>query len=162
MYIIHLRHKTRFIENFSTGWCFKKYIYIRSFDWYIFISWGWRQRSPREFRLQFFSQFELVWVSSKMAASIDGVLHESLQNAVKKSKVLIVGAGGIGCEILKNLVMTGFSDIEIVSLISAIHAFPNCRSWHNLQSTNAIFSMQNVMRFIARSEQCFYGQKFWR
>lgn len=51
-----------------------------------------------------------------MAANIYGVFRENLQNAILKSKVLVVGAGGIGCEILKNLVMTGFSDIEIVSL----------------------------------------------
>lgn len=52
-----------------------------------------------------------------MAANINGVFNENLQNAILQSKVLIVGAGGIGCEILKNLVMTGFMDIEIVSRI---------------------------------------------
>lgn len=51
-----------------------------------------------------------------MAANINGVFRESLQNAILKSKVLVVGAGGIGCEILKNLVMTGFTDIEIIDL----------------------------------------------
>lgn len=50
-----------------------------------------------------------------MAANINGVFRENLQNAILGSKVLIVGAGGIGCEILKNLVMTGFTNIEIVS-----------------------------------------------
>lgn len=54
-----------------------------------------------------------------MAANINGVFSESLQNAILQSKVLIVGAGGIGCEILKNLVMTGFNDIEIVSVIES-------------------------------------------
>ncbi|XP_015516725.1 SUMO-activating enzyme subunit 2 [Neodiprion lecontei] len=51
-----------------------------------------------------------------MAASISGVLDTDLQNAVLRSKVLVVGAGGIGCEVLKNLVMTGFTDIEIIDL----------------------------------------------
>lgn len=55
-----------------------------------------------------------------MATTMDGVLRPNLQNAIHKSKVLVVGAGGIGCEILKNLVLTGFSDIEIVSII---HSF---------------------------------------
>jgi molybdopterin/thiamine biosynthesis adenylyltransferase len=30
-------------------------------------------------------------------------------------KLLMVGAGGIGCELLKNLVLTGFKNIEVVS-----------------------------------------------
>ncbi|XP_016966363.1 SUMO-activating enzyme subunit 2 [Drosophila biarmipes] len=51
-----------------------------------------------------------------MAAAIDGVFPARLQELVKKSKVLVVGAGGIGCEVLKNLVLSGFTDIEIIDL----------------------------------------------
>ena len=39
-----------------------------------------------------------------------GLIH-SLQ-----SRVLMVGAGGIGCELLKNLVLSGFLDVHIVDL----------------------------------------------
>ncbi|KIW21474.1 hypothetical protein PV08_02054 [Exophiala spinifera] len=35
---------------------------------------------------------------------------------VKESRVLLVGAGGIGCELLKNLVLTGFGEIHIIDL----------------------------------------------
>lgn len=51
-----------------------------------------------------------------MAAEIQGVFRDDLRDLVAGSKLLVVGAGGIGCEVLKNLVMSGFKDIEIVSL----------------------------------------------
>lgn len=50
-----------------------------------------------------------------MAASLNGVFPTTLQEKIKSSKLLVVGAGGIGCEILKNLVLSGFPEIEIVS-----------------------------------------------
>ena len=49
-----------------------------------------------------------------MAASIDGVLNENVQEKVASSRILVVGAGGIGCELLKDLVLTGFCNIETV------------------------------------------------
>lgn len=33
-----------------------------------------------------------------------------------QARVLMVGAGGIGCELLKNLVLTGFGEIHMVDL----------------------------------------------
>ncbi len=42
-------------------------------------------------------------------------LVPDLAQKVAKSKLLMVGAGGIGCELLKNLVLSGFKDITIVS-----------------------------------------------
>ncbi|KAI9056052.1 hypothetical protein LZ554_000983 [Drepanopeziza brunnea f. sp. 'monogermtubi'] len=39
-----------------------------------------------------------------------------LNTMVKEAKILMVGAGGIGCELLKNLVLSGFGEIHIVDL----------------------------------------------
>ncbi|KAG6025315.1 hypothetical protein E4U40_002753 [Claviceps sp. LM458 group G5] len=43
-------------------------------------------------------------------------LGPSLNSAVKQARVLMVGAGGIGCELLKNLVLIGFGEVHIVDL----------------------------------------------
>eukprot|EP00002_Diphylleia_rotans_P019001 TRINITY_DN3674_c0_g1_i1.p1 TRINITY_DN3674_c0_g1~~TRINITY_DN3674_c0_g1_i1.p1 ORF type:complete len:479 (-),score=98.69 TRINITY_DN3674_c0_g1_i1:729-2129(-) len=44
------------------------------------------------------------------------VLGETLFQRVSSAKVLVVGAGGIGCELLKNLVLAGFTDIHVADL----------------------------------------------
>merc|ERR1740138_620106 len=44
------------------------------------------------------------------------ILGKERFEKVRAAKLLVVGAGGIGCELLKNLVLTGFKDIEVVDL----------------------------------------------
>lgn len=36
----------------------------------------------------------------------------------EQCKVLIIGAGGLGCEIVANLALTGFSDLHIIDMVS--------------------------------------------
>lgn len=62
-----------------------------------------------------------------MAAVASGVFEPTLQQKIDNSKILVVGAGGIGCEVLKNLVMSGFPDIEIVSI--ALNCFAICSNF---------------------------------
>jgi ubiquitin-like 1-activating enzyme E1 B len=50
---------------------------------------------------------------------LDGIqksLGKELMNQISSSKILLVGAGGIGCELLKNLALSGFKDVEVIDL----------------------------------------------
>lgn len=42
---------------------------------------------------------------------IKKIIGEELFIKINKSKILVIGAGGIGCELLKNLVMIGIESI---------------------------------------------------
>jgi molybdopterin/thiamine biosynthesis adenylyltransferase len=45
-----------------------------------------------------------------MQTAVGGALVDKLS----QSRILMVGAGGIGCELLENSVLSGFGDIEVV------------------------------------------------
>ncbi|CAE7206508.1 unnamed protein product, partial [Rhizoctonia solani] len=44
------------------------------------------------------------------------ILGDELYGKLNSAKTLVVGAGGIGCELLKNLVLSGFSEITLLDL----------------------------------------------
>jgi len=49
-------------------------------------------------------------------AALVRALGDSTVARLHAARVLVVGAGGIGCELLKNLVMTGFRDVVVIDL----------------------------------------------
>ncbi|PVZ99875.1 hypothetical protein BB558_004090 [Smittium angustum] len=46
----------------------------------------------------------------------DFVPDANLSDRVAETKVLVIGAGGLGCEILKNLVLSGFEQIHVIDM----------------------------------------------
>jgi ubiquitin-like 1-activating enzyme E1 B len=49
-------------------------------------------------------------------AALEATLGKPLLEKIQTSKILLVGSGGIGCELLKNLALSGFRYVEVIDL----------------------------------------------
>ena len=58
----------------------------------------------------------LVVFSGQGGKLSEWLVHDVANKIIYQSRILLVGAGGIGCELLKNLVLTGFGEVHIVDL----------------------------------------------
>jgi ubiquitin-like 1-activating enzyme E1 B len=88
--------------------------------------------------------------TKKRYSGIRKILGNMLFEKVQKARVLVVGAGGIGCELLKNLVMGGFVNIEVIDLdtidVSNLNRQFLFRPQHVSQSKSAI-AKESVLKF---------------
>ena len=61
-------------------------------------------------------------------AHVSGVFHDSLTKSISDSKILMVGAGGIGCELLKNIVLTGLIKVLCLINVGFIYSLINLKA----------------------------------
>jgi ubiquitin-like 1-activating enzyme E1 B len=50
------------------------------------------------------------------ASKLEKIYGQEIADKVQSAKVLVVGAGGIGCELVKCLSLTGFKHLSVIDL----------------------------------------------
>lgn len=50
------------------------------------------------------------------ATKLELIYGSEVARIIEQAKVLVVGAGGIGCELVKVLSMTGFKSVKVIDL----------------------------------------------
>ena len=53
---------------------------------------------------------------ASLTSSLEAVLPAALHSSILSSNLLLVGSGGIGCELLKNLSMSSFNKVTVIDL----------------------------------------------
>lgn len=56
-------------------------------------------------------------------SKLELIYGKDLAAKILESNLLVVGAGGIGCELVKTLSITGFKKLTIVILIETLNQF---------------------------------------
>ncbi|KAK5092043.1 NEDD8 activating enzyme [Exophiala xenobiotica] len=59
---------------------------------------------------------DTILATASPYADEDYVPGPNTVSALESSKILVIGAGGLGCELLKNLALSGFKDIHVIDM----------------------------------------------
>ena len=98
----------------------------------------------------------MTTTNNKNSVSFSSIRHcfgDSTFDLIRSSKILVVGSGGIGCELLKNLVSCGFVNIETIDLdtidVSNLNRQFLFRNKH-VKESKAIIASQVVNSFYTK------------
>jgi len=81
---------------------------------------------------------------------VKAILGTSTFAQCSKARILMVGAGGIGCELLKNLVMTGFRRITVIDLDTVDLTNLNRQflfSTRHIKKSKAVVARETALQF---------------
>ena len=87
---------------------------------------------------------------STMASSRADVTKALTGTDLSATRVLMVGAGGIGCELVKNLVLSGFKDITMIDLDTIDYSNLNRQFLfraHHVQRSKALVAREAALEF---------------